>query len=512
MILPIFIIIPFLGGIICWSLDQYGIKISHYIALIFSSILFLLSFSLLFYDLTIFVSHSYESCWNFEYEIPWMPRFGISFHLAADSLSILMLVLTSFLGIVSILCSWNKIKKKIGFFYLNLLWILSFSIGIFLSVDLFLFFFFWEIIIFPLYFSVILWGYKIDNKSTCLKRYSAANKFFVYSQLSGLILLFSILLLVYSCYMSTNVLSFNYDILKHVSLNLCMETYIMIGFFLAFSIKIPIVPFHSWLPDFHTYSPILGSLDISGILLKTAIYSLLRFNIVLFPHASANFSFAFMCLGVVTIFYSIFVAFSQTDIKRLIAYMSISHTGMSLIAIFSASQIAYQGVIIHLISYAISTSALYCLVGQLFERTYTRDMNNMGGLWSKINWIPSFSLFFSIASLGIPGTGNFVGEFMIFLGAFSNNMLLVIISSFSLVFTALCALIMIQRTYFGSCFQQDIIVNLKPVSFREIFILILLLIILLLIGVFPSTILRISEIPLNNIRTVFFNFISIARL
>ncbi|XBC42433.1 MAG: NADH-quinone oxidoreductase subunit M [Buchnera aphidicola (Meitanaphis elongallis)] len=512
MLLLIFIMVPFLGGILCLILDQYDIKVSHYIALISMSMVLILSVSLLFYDLTIYIPSIYSSYWNFEYEIPWIPQFGISFHLAADGLSILMLILTSILGIISILCAWDKVRKYIGFFYLNLLWILSFSMGIFLSIDLFLFFFFWEIITFPAYFLMMFWGHKINNKKFCCNRYIAANKFFMYSQCSGLILLFSILFLVYSNYLSTHILSFNYDLLRNTSLSCMLETYIMLGFFLAFSIKLPIVPFHGWLVDFHTYSPIFGSLDISGILLKTAVYALLRFNIPFFPHSSVSFSYIFMLLGFITVFYTALVAFSQDDIKRLIAYTSISHMGFALIAIYSASQIAYQGVVLQTISYALSTSALYCLVGQLFQRTDTRDMRNMGGLWSSINWIPGFSLFFAVANLGIPGTGNFLGEFMILLGSFKNHALLVSITAFSLIVSALCSLIMIQKTYFGHATVTRNTVIVKYVSFREIFISVLLLSMLILIGFFPNIILNISEIPLNNIRTIFSNFILTTRL
>ncbi|XBC38329.1 MAG: NADH-quinone oxidoreductase subunit M [Buchnera aphidicola (Floraphis choui)] len=512
MLLPIFIMIPFLGGICCWFFDQYNVKISHYVALFSMSIVLILSISLLFYDLTAYISSLHASYWNIEYEMSWMPQFGITFHLAADGLSILMLVLTSILGIISIFCAWDKIKNKIGFFYLNLLWILSFSMGIFLSVDLFLFFFFWEIVIFPAYFLMILWGYKVDGQSLCLKRYTAANKFFMYSQCSGLILLFSILILVYSCYTSTHVLSFSYDVLHNTDLNFFLETCIMLGFFLAFSIKVPIVPFHGWFSDFHTYSPILGSLDISGILLKTAIYGLLRFNIDLFPRSSAIFSNFFIFLGVVTIFYTALAAFSQKDIKRLIAYTSISHTGFILIAIYSANQIAYQGIIIQIFSYALSTSALYYLIGQLFQYTYTRDMTKMGGLWSNINWIPGFFLFFSVANLGMPGTGNFVGEFMILLGAFDSNTLLISIVSFSLIISALCSLIMVQKTFFGPITKHNNVVVVRNISFSEIIILVLLLLTLILIGLYPSIILNISEHPLNNIRTIFSNFILTTRL
>ncbi|XBC44516.1 MAG: NADH-quinone oxidoreductase subunit M [Buchnera aphidicola (Schlechtendalia peitan)] len=512
MLLPIFIMIPFFGGILCWMFEKYNIKISHYIALMIMSIMLILSVALSLYNSQIVFPRMYDPYWDFEYNSPWISRFGITFHLAADGLSVIMLILTSFLGIISILSSWNNIEKNIGFFYLNLLWILSFSIGIFLSIDLFLFFFFWEIIIFPIYFMMVLWGYKVKNKPMCVNRNFFANKFFMYSQCSGLILLCSILFLVHSNYVSTHILSFDYDVLRNISLNPFLETCIMLGFFLAFCIKIPIVPFHSWLPDFHTYSPITGSLDISGILLKPAVYALLRFNIVLFPHSSYIYSNIFMWCGVITIFYSACVSFSQTDIKRLIAYMSISHMGFVLIAIYSFNKIAYQGIIVHTISYALSTSALYYLIGRLFKYTRTRDMRSMGGLWSDIIWIPGFSLCFAVANLGIPGTGNFVGEFMILLGTFFNHSVLVCIVAFSLIISALCSLVMIQKTYFGLCSQNRNSILIQDISIIEIIIPTILLVVLIFIGLYPNIILNIFEFSLNNIQTIFLNSILTTRL
>ncbi|ANF16961.1 hypothetical protein XW81_00780 [Buchnera aphidicola (Schlechtendalia chinensis)] len=512
MLLPIFIIVPFLGGIFCWIFEKYYVKISHYISLILMVSMLILSVSLLFQNSVVSLRSFYEPNWDFEYKSDWIPRFGIAFHLAADKLSIIMLILTSFLGVISTLCSWDKIKKNIGFFYLNLLWILSFSMGIFLSIDLFLFFFFWEIVIFPTYFMMIFWGREENGKNVFSKRFSAANKFFMYSQCSGLILLFSILFLVHANYASTHILSFDYNVLRYTTLNFFLEIFIMIGFFLSFCIKIPIVPFHGWLPDFHTFSPIVGSLDILGILIKTAVYALLRFNVVFFPHSSSSFSSIFMWLGVITVFYSLFVAFSQTDIKRLISYISISHAGFILIAIYSADKIAYQGIVLQIVSCALSTAALYCLVGQLFKYTNTCDIRNMGGLWSKINWIPGFFLFFSFANLGIPGTGNFVGEFMILLGTFNNNSFLVGISSFSLIISALCSLIMVQKIYFGSCSQNKNFNSIQNLSLREILISFSLLVTLIFIGLYPNIILNISELPLNDIRATFSNFILTTRL
>ena len=209
-----------------------------------------------------------------------------------------------------------------------------------------------------------------------------------------------------------------------------VEYLLMLGFFIAFAVKMPVVPLHGWLPDAHSQAPTAGSVDLAGILLKTAAYGLLRFALPLFPNASAEFAPIAMWLGVIGIFYGAWMAFAQTDIKRLIAYTSVSHMGFVLIAIYTGSQLAYQGAVIQMIAHGLSAAGLFILCGQLYERLHTRDMRQMGGLWSKIKWLPAMSMFFAVATLGMPGTGNFVGEFMILFGSYKVVPVITVISTF----------------------------------------------------------------------------------
>lgn len=509
MLLPILIFIPFFGGFLCIFFNKRHIQFSHYIALISMGLVFILSFILLFQNVNLTTTGCTQNIcyWSSEYFIPWISKFGISFHLAVDRLSILMLNLTGILGLISIIFSLGKIKKNIGLFYLSLLWTLGSAIGIFISIDLFLFFCFWEFSIFPIYFLVVMWGHKENNRLDCFQRIFSANKFFVYSQISGLILLFSILVLVYTHYMYNHNLTFDYISLCNTKMSILLESFIMFGFFLAFAIKVPLVPFHGWLPDFHTYSPITGSVDLSGILLKTSLYALMRFNFPLFPHATKIFSPIIMWLGVITIFYGAIVSFLQNNIRRFIAYTSISHMGFSIIAIYSINQLAYQGAIVQIISYSLSTSALFLLSGKLFSSTATFNMNEMGGLWSNLKWISGFFLFFSVANLGIPGTGNFVGEFMILMGCFSSQSVIASFSAFSLVISALCSLMIVQRVYFGPMNKRFFVPILKEISISDFWVFIFLWILLLLIGFYPKIILDISRSSLCNIHKIFSNFI-----
>lgn len=234
-----------------------------------------------------------------EYIRAWIPQFGISIHLALDGLSLLMVVLTALLSLLAVLSSWNEISQKQGLFHLNLMWILGSVIGLFIAIDLFLFFFFWEMMLVPMYFLIALWGHKGDDHQT---RIAAATKFFIYTQASGLVMLVAILGLVLTCFHATGSWTFNYNQLLNTPMSRSMEYWLMLGFFIAFAVKMPVVPLHGWLPDAHAAAPTAGSVDLSGILLKTAAYGLLRFSLPLFPNASAEFAPVAMWLGVVGIF------------------------------------------------------------------------------------------------------------------------------------------------------------------------------------------------------------------
>lgn len=505
MLLPWLIFIPFVGGLLCWQLERFGPKLPRWIALIAMGLTFGLSLQLWLqgdYSLT---QAAGIPQWQAEFSVPWIPRFGIEFHLALDGLSLLMVVLTGLLGLMAILCSWNEIEKWQGFFHLNLLWILGGVIGVFLAMDMFLFFFFWEMMLVPMYFLIALWGHKASDGKT---RISAATKFFIYTQASGLVMLIAILALVFVHYNATGIWTFSYEELLKTPMTHGVEYLLMLGFFIAFAVKMPVVPLHGWLPDAHSQAPTAGSVDLAGILLKTAAYGLLRFALPLFPNASAEFAPIAMWLGIIGIFYGAWMAFSQYDIKRLIAYTSISHMGFVLIAIYTGSQLAFQGAVIQMIAHGLSASALFILCGQLYERLHTRDMRQMGGLWSRIKWLPGLSLFFAVANLGMPGTGNFVGEFMILTGSFQTVPVIIVIATFGLVFASVYSLIMMQRAYYGAPKSET---PLRGMSAREFLMIMVLVVLLVLLGVYPQPILDTSHAAMSNIQQWFTASISTTR-
>ena len=505
MLLPWLIVIPFVGGFLCWLAERLGAKTPRWIALITMGLTLALSLQLWLQGGYSLIQTTGIPQWQAEFSVPWIPRFGIDFHLALDGLSLLMVVLTGLLGLMAVLCSWNEIEKYQGFFHLNLMWILGGVIGVFLAIDMFLFFFFWEMMLVPMYFLIALWGHRASDGKT---RITAATKFFIYTQSSGLVMLIAILGLVFVHYRATGVWTFNYEVLLHTPMSRGVEYLLMLGFFIAFAVKMPVVPLHGWLPDAHSQAPTAGSVDLAGILLKTAAYGLLRFSLPLFPNASAEFAPIAMWLGIIGIFYGAWMAFSQTDIKRLIAYTSISHMGFVLIAIYTGSQLALQGAVVQMVAHGLSAAALFILCGQLYERLHTRDMREMGGLWSRIKWIPGLSLFFAVANLGMPGTGNFVGEFMILTGSFQVVPTIIIIATFGLVFASAYSLIMMQRAFYGAPKAET---PLRGMSLREFIMIMVLVVLLLLLGVYPQPILDTSHAAMSNIQQWFTASISTTR-
>lgn len=488
------ILIPFIGGLLSWQAERFGSKAPRWIALFSMFALFACTLNLwLKYDYSLANLSSGQSVWAEELQVNWIPRFGISFHLALDGLSILMLLLTAFLGVLAVICSWSEVQRKIGFFHLNLLWILGAVAGVFLALDMFLFFFFWEMMLIPMYFLISLWGHKsVEGKG----RVEAATKFFIYTQSSGLLLLLAIVGLVFVHYLQSNVLTFDYAALRNTQMSATMEMVLMLGFFIAFAVKFPVVPFHSWLPDAHSQAPTAGSVDLAGILLKTAAYGMLRFAIPFFPHASQEIAPIAMWLGVFGIIYGAFAAYSQDDIKRLIAYTSISHMGFVLIGIYSFNQIAMQGVVVQMLAHGVSAAGLFIISGQLYERLKTRDLNKMGGLSSRLAGIPPIAMFFAAASLGLPGLGNFVGEFLILLGTFKVNQTVTLFATSGLVLGAVYSLIMVQRSLHGAAQSDE---PLAGINMRELTMMLSLIFILVWLGLYPQPVLDTSAAVMNSI-------------
>lgn len=495
MILVWLILIPFIGGLLCWQGERLGLGIPRWIALFTMLLVFGLAGQLWFeggYHLQDVIT-GHDSQWQIEFQAPWIPRFGISVHLALDGLSLLLVLLTGLLGIMAIVCSWREIQRHVGFFHLNLLWNLGGVIGVFLAIDLFLFFFFWEMMLVPMYFLIALWGHNApDGKG----RIYAATKFFIFTQASGLLLLVAILGLVVVHYQSTGMLSFDYEVLRGTKMDAGVEYLLMLGFFVAFAVKMPVVPFHSWLPDAHSQAPTAGSVDLAGILLKTAAYGMLRFALPLFPNASLDFAPIAMWLGVFGVVYGAVLAFVQTDIKRLIAYTSISHMGFVLIGIYSGSQVALQGVVVQMIAHGISAGALFILCGELYERLHTRDLRLMGGLWARLKFLPPIALFFAAASLGLPGLGNFVGEFLILLGTFKVAPIVTVVAASGLILAAVYSLIIMQRAFYGTPQSED---KLEDLSARELCMMLTLVALLVWVGLYPQTILNTSAAAMAHV-------------
>jgi NADH-quinone oxidoreductase subunit M len=481
------IFIPLLGGLLCWQSERLGRGAPRWIAFFSMVLMGALGVHLLLQgDYTLAPTAAGAPHWQAEFRAPWIPSLGISFHLGLDGLSLSMVLLTAGLGLAAVLCSWREIQRNVGFFYLNLLWNLAGVTGVFLALDLFVFFFFWEVMLVPMYFLIALWGH---NAPGGIGRIHAANKFFIFTQASGLLLLIAIIGLVIVSYQQTTVLSFDYDVLRVTQMKPGVEFALMLGFFIAFAVKMPIVPLHSWLPDAHAQAPTAGSVDLAGVLLKTAAFGLLRYVLPIFPNASQLFAPVAMVLGVIGIFYGAILACAQNDIKRLVAYTSISHMGFVVIGIYSFNLVSLQGVVIQMLAHGISAGALFILSGEVYERLHTRDLRLMGGLWSRIAWLPGLALFFAAASLGLPSTGNFVGEFLILIGTFKASPVIASFATAALILAAVYSLLMVQRAFFGPAQSDEV---LEGLTAREVAMVLLLLVCLLGLGLYPQPVLDLT--------------------
>jgi NADH-quinone oxidoreductase subunit M len=416
-----------------------------------------------------------EQSWIAEGIWPWIPSFGITVHLAVDGMSLLLLTLTAFLGIVAVGASWTEVSERTGFFHFCLMWTLAGVTGVFLSLDLFLFYFFWELMLIPMTFLIGIWGHE--------NRVFAALKFFLFTQASGLLMLLSILGVAIAARGANDAWSFDYADLLGAPIDPAIATWLMLGFFVAFAVKLPAVPFHTWLPDAHTQAPTAGSILLAGLLLKTGGYGLIRFAVPLFPEASAAFAPIAMTLGAVGILYGGWVAYGQTDFKRLVAYTSVSHLGFVLIGVYAWNEKALAGAVLQMVCHGLSTGALFMLAGALQERTHTRDLHRYGGLQSVVPRMAAMGIFFAMASLGLPGLGNFVAEFLILAGAYPAFPTATIAATIGLVLATAYSLRLVQRTFHGINHSEWRLPDLTP---REILVLGAMAVALLVLGVYPQ--------------------------
>jgi NADH-quinone oxidoreductase subunit M len=488
MMLVWLIVIPLVAGILAWFTARWSTQLPRWISLA-AAVLDLILVLAVWMRGDSAVAAGATTVWFAEVDWNWVPRFGIHFHLGVDGLSLLMLVLTFFLGIMSVLCSWTEIREQIGFFHFNLMWMLAGIAGVFLALDLFLFYFAWELMLIPMYFLIAIWGHE--------RRIYAAIKFLLFTQLSGLLMLIAILALYFMHYQATGVYTFQYGDLLGTQLTPEAELWIMLGFIIAFAVKLPVVPLHAWLPDAHSEAPTAGSVILAGLLLKTGAYGLLRFVVPLFPNAAHEFTPVALVLAVMGIVYGAVMAFAQTDLKRLVAYTSVSHLGFVLLGIFSWNPLGLQGAVMTMICHGLSTGALFILVGALQERTHTRDMDRMGGLWTTVPRLSGTALFFALASLGLPGLGDFVGEFLVLLGSYQISVGITVVAALGILASTFYALRMVQRVFHGENTQRWQVPDLSP---REALIVAPMIVALLWLGLYPQPVLNTFAPAMHNLQ------------
>ncbi len=484
MMLPWLIFVPLIGGVLAWLSGRRGSRWPRWVTLAVLAVELILLAAIWSQHPTVD-----QGTWLASVNWQWIPRFGIAFHLAIDGLSVLLVLLTIALGAAAVVASWTEIQSRSGFFYFNILWTVAGVVGVFLALDLFLFFFLWEAMLVPMYFIIAVWGHE--------RRVFAAIKFFLFTQGSGLLMLLAILALVFVHHQATGVYTFDYFALLHTPMGAGTAFWLMLGFFVAFAVKLPALPFHTWLPDAHTQAPTGGSVLLAGILLKTGAYGLLRFVVPLFPEAAHTFAPAAMALGVIGILYGAVLAFAQVDFKRLVAYTSVSHMGFILLGVFAWNDVALLGVVMQIIAHGLSTGALFMIAGSLQERLHTRDTREMGGLWTLMPRMGAVTLFFAIASLGLPGLANFVAEFMILLGAYQVNVPLTVLAAIGLITAAVYALVLVQRAFQGGASREA---PLRDYGARDMGTMGVMIVVLLWLGLYPQPLFDTAAPALVNLR------------
>lgn len=481
MILVYLIAILIVGGLLSWSVGRRNNLWPRYIALALLGVDLILSVGIWIQNASQvkLLPMPVSRTWITEVDWAWVPQLGIHFHLALDGLSLLLVVLSILLGIASVLASWKEIDEGVGFFHFNLMWILAGILGVFLSVDLFLFYFSWEMMLIPMYFLISVWGHE--------RRVYAAVKFFIFTQTSGLLMLLGILALYFIHHRLTGIYSFQYADLLGTPLSAKAGLPIMLAFFVAFAVKLPVVPLHTWLPDAHTQAPTAGSIILAGLLLKTGAYGMLRLVVPLFPAAAHEFAPIAMALGVAGVLYGAVLALGQTDLKRLVAYTSVSHLGFVLLGIFAWNQWALQGALMVMICHGISTGALFVIVGQIQERSHTREIDRLGGLWATIPRLSGAGLFFAAASMGLPGLGDFVGEFLVLIGTYQQHIILAVLAAVGILTSTFYGLRFVQGAFHGPNRHQW---KLPDLNAREASVVVPMAAILLWLGLYPQPVLN----------------------
>ncbi|MBK8465190.1 MAG: NADH-quinone oxidoreductase subunit M [Chloracidobacterium sp.] len=506
-LLTILILLPLVGAVLTLGHQMFWKQESQlkWLTLGFTLLNFAVSLLLLTNNGTTSASGFY-----FEQNVPWIRAINTNYHVGVDGLSLWLVILTTFIVPIAVVSTWHAVEKRRTAFYIFLLLLESAMLGVFVSLDLLVFYLFFEASLVPMFFLIGIWGG--DN------RIYAAVKFFIFTALGSLLMLVAIIALFY-IYADQTGLGGSFDFvsilsaMKSGTLTIAPQTgaLLFFAFALAFSIKVPLFPFHTWLPDAHTEAPTAGSVILAAVLLKMGTYGLMRFNFALFPDQSREFAPLFITLAIIGIIYGALVAMVQPDVKRLVAYSSVAHMGFVILGMFSFTEQGMQGALFTMLAHGVTTGALFLLVGFIYERRHTREITQFGGL---ANVMPVYATIFVIttmASVGLPFLNGFVGEFLIMVGMFKStvlsmsgatnwNIVATMLAGTGVIFAAVYLLWMVQRVFFGKVTNEKN-KTLADLSWREIGLIIPLLFLMVYMGVYPKPFLARSEDAIKAIQT-----------
>jgi NADH-quinone oxidoreductase subunit M len=483
-LLSIILFTPLVGALLILFIARRNEHLIKLVANVFAVAGFLVSVPLWF---------AYDAAnpeWQFVERLPWIPSIGAEYFLGVDGFSVLLILLTTLMGVLAILSSWTAITERVKEYYVFLLVLQTGMIGAFVALDFLLFFLFWEVMLVPMYFLIGIWG--SDN------RLYSAIKFFLYTLVGSVVMLLGILALYFYAHSVTGVYTFDVTRFQQLDLPANLQRWIFLAFFLGFAVKVPMFPFHTWLPDAHTDAPTAGSVILAAVLLKMGTYGFIRFSLPILPEASRYFVPMMAVLSIIGIVYGALVAMAQQDWKRLVAYSSVSHMAMVMLGMFALTPVGITGSIVQQLNHGISTGALFLIVGIVYERRHTRLISEYGGLSKVMPVYAAVFLIMTMSSIGLPTLNGFIGEILILQGVFVVSTLWAAVSASGIVLGAAYMLWLYQRTMFGKV-ENPKNERLPDLNLREIVVFAPLIVLAVWIGLYPAPFLRRLETSVDKV-------------
>jgi NADH-quinone oxidoreductase subunit M len=474
-ILSVILFTPLAGAILLLFVSKRSENAIKWIANLFAVAGFLVSVPLWFwYD-------PQSPAYQFQERLPWIPSIGAEYFLGVDGFSVLLILLTTLMGVIAVLSSWEAITERVKEYYIFLLILQTGMLGAFMALDFLIFFLFWEVMLVPMYFLIGIWG--------SANRLYSAIKFFLYTLVGSVVMLLGILALYFAYYSATGVYTF--DVTRYQAYNFPanLQWWVFLAFFLGFAIKVPMFPFHTWLPDAHTDAPTAGSVILAAVLLKMGTYGFIRFSLPILPDATRAFVPMMVTLSIIGIIYGALVAMAQRDWKRLVAYSSVSHMAMVMLGMFALNPVGITGSIVQQLNHGISTGALFLLVGVVYDRRHTREISEYGGLSKVMPVYAAIFLVMTMSSIGLPALNGFIGELLILQGIFAVSLAWAAVAAAGIVLGAAYMLWLYQRTMFGKV-ENPKNQGLADVGLREFALFVPLIILAVWIGLYPSPFLR----------------------